>query len=81
MGRPAQLTRKPVLAALGLYQRLISPWLGPRCRFHPSCSAYAKQAIEAQGLLRGGRLALWRMLRCHPWHPGGIDYPPKRPGN
>lgn len=56
-----------------LYQLVISPHLGPRCRFHPSCSHYAHEAIEQHGALRGGWLALRRIGRCHPWNPGGLD--------
>ena len=55
------------------YQRLISPFLGQRCRYHPSCSAYAVQAIRRFGILRGLVLAGWRLLRCNPWSPGGFD--------
>jgi len=55
------------------YQYLISPLLGSHCRFYPSCSHYAVEAIEAHGTVRGTRLALQRLLRCHPWHPGGYD--------
>ena len=55
------------------YRLLLSPLLGPRCRFHPSCSAYALEAVERFGTLRGGWLALRRLGRCHPWHPGGYD--------
>ena len=56
-----------------LYQRFISPWLGVTCRFYPSCSSYACQAMEKHGVLRGGWLGLKRLCRCHPLHPGGID--------
>jgi len=56
-----------------LYQWLLSPILGPRCRFAPSCSAYAVEAIERHGVVRGGWLALRRVARCHPWHDGGYD--------
>ncbi len=62
--------------ALGLirfYQRFISPALPPSCRFTPTCSHYTYQAIERYGLLRGGWLGLKRLLRCHPFHPGGYD--------
>jgi len=55
------------------YRYAISPLLGPSCRFHPSCSAYASQALEKHGVWRGAGLALKRLCRCHPWHPGGYD--------
>ncbi|MEZ5497878.1 MAG: membrane protein insertion efficiency factor YidD [Steroidobacteraceae bacterium] len=70
------------IIALGLiriYQWTLSPLLGPRCRFYPSCSHYAHGAILEHGLLRGGVLALRRLGRCHPWHPGGFDPVPKSP--
>jgi len=56
-----------------LYQWTVSPLLGPRCRFYPSCSSYALQAITRFGVLCGGWLAARRLARCHPWHPGGFD--------
>jgi putative membrane protein insertion efficiency factor len=56
-----------------LYQRLVSPVLGQRCKYHPSCSAYALQAIRTYGILRGVVLAGWRLLRCNPWSHGGFD--------
>jgi uncharacterized protein len=55
------------------YQLVISPWLGPRCRFYPSCSNYALEALERHGAWRGSGLALRRIRRSHPWHPGGLD--------
>jgi uncharacterized protein len=55
------------------YQIALSPWLGARCRFHPSCSNYALEALRTHGLWRGCRLTLRRLARCHPWHPGGVD--------
>lgn len=61
------------------YQLIISPWLGPRCRFHPSCSHYAHEALAEHGTLRGSWLALRRLARCHPWHPGGVDPVPRNP--
>ncbi len=64
--------RTAVLVLLG-YQKLISPLLGPTCRFVPSCSAYAMTSLERYGVLRGGWLALRRVIRCHPWNPGGHD--------
>jgi putative membrane protein insertion efficiency factor len=63
-----------LIALVRSYQWAISPWLGPRCRFDPTCSSYAITAIERFGALRGGWLALKRILRCHPW--GGTGYDP-----
>ena len=59
-----------------LYQLTLSPWLGRSCRFYPSCSNYALEAIELHGAWRGGSLTLRRLSRCHPFHPGGFDPPP-----
>lgn len=61
------------------YQILISPLLGPRCRFYPSCSHYALDAVRTHGALRGGWLALRRLGRCHPLNPGGYDPVPAAP--
>ncbi len=58
---------------LRLYKRFVSPLLPPACRFHPTCSVYAVQALERHGALRGSWLALKRLARCHPFHPGGLD--------
>jgi uncharacterized protein len=70
---------RPLVAVVRGYQRWISPALPPTCRFHPSCSTYAIAALQEHGLLRGSGLAAWRLLRCAPWHPGGIDpVPPRR---
>ncbi|HEV7606038.1 MAG TPA: membrane protein insertion efficiency factor YidD [Steroidobacteraceae bacterium] len=55
------------------YQLVISPLIGPRCRFYPSCSHYAIEAIETHGALRGSWLTMKRISRCHPWHEGGFD--------
>jgi putative membrane protein insertion efficiency factor len=61
-----------------LYQRLVSPLLGPVCRFEPSCSRYAVACLEAHGAGKGSLLSLWRLCKCHPFHPGGFDPPPPR---
>lgn len=66
-----------VLAIRG-YQLLISPLLGPTCRYAPSCSAYGAQAITQRGLVVGAALTSWRLLRCNPWSPGGYDPVPAR---
>jgi putative membrane protein insertion efficiency factor len=63
-------------ALIVVYQRVVSPLLGPRCRFYPSCSQYAKDAVLKHGLLRGVFLAVGRLARCHPWNPGGVDFVP-----
>ncbi|MDR2092747.1 MAG: membrane protein insertion efficiency factor YidD [Azoarcus sp.] len=69
--------RRFLLALIRGYQLGISPLLGPRCRFYPSCSDYAREAIALHGVRKGGWLALTRILRCHPWHPGGVDPVPR----
>ena len=61
------------LALIRLYQLTLSPLIGTRCRFHPTCSAYTREAIEKHGVLRGVFLGTRRLLRCHPFHAGGID--------
>jgi len=65
--------RKIVAAPIRGYQRFISPALPRRCKYHPSCSEYAVQAIRTYGVLRGLVLAAWRLLRCNPWSHGGLD--------
>jgi putative membrane protein insertion efficiency factor len=60
------------------YQRLISPMLGPRCRFYPSCSSYALEAVRVHGAAKGTVLATARVCRCHPWNAGGVDPVPAR---
>ncbi|HET7475419.1 MAG TPA: membrane protein insertion efficiency factor YidD [Dermatophilaceae bacterium] len=75
----AWVVRLPGLLAVGLirgYQLVLSPMHPPSCRFYPSCSAYALAAIQRFGLIRGGALAARRLLRCHPWNPGGVDHVP-----
>jgi putative membrane protein insertion efficiency factor len=69
--------RAILIALIRVYQWFISPLLGNHCRFYPSCSQYAREAIEQYGVLHGGWLAIRRLLRCHPWHPGGVDPVPE----
>jgi putative membrane protein insertion efficiency factor len=70
--KPARLL---ALLPIRIYQRLISPAIGSRCKYYPSCSEYAAQAIREFGILRGLILAGWRLLRCNPWSHGGFDPP------
>jgi hypothetical protein len=67
------MLKRILIGAIRLYTWLVSPWLGRNCRFEPTCSAYAAQAIERHGPLRGSWLAVRRVFRCHPFHPGGND--------
>lgn len=70
---------KAVTLPVRAYQFFISPWLGPCCRFRPSCSQYALEAVQAHGVLKGVWLAILRVMRCHPLHSGGFDpVPPAR---
>jgi len=64
-----------LLALIGAYQRWVSPAFPRRCKYHPTCSAYAVEAISEFGALRGLVLGCWRLLRCNPWSHGGVDYP------
>jgi putative membrane protein insertion efficiency factor len=66
-------TRKAALSLIRFYQYAVSPHFPVCCRYVPSCSAYAYQAVEKYGLCRGGLMAIKRILRCHPFHPGGYD--------
>jgi len=74
--------RRALIGLVRAYQYLVSPFLGVHCRFYPSCASYAHEAIDRHGSLRGGWLALRRILRCHPFSPGGYDPVPddRRPG-
>ncbi len=69
--------RTILIALIRVYQWFISPLLGNHCRFYPSCSQYAREAIERHGVIRGLWLAIRRLACCHPWHPGGIDPVPE----
>jgi putative membrane protein insertion efficiency factor len=68
-----RLAARLVLALIGVYRRFISPLMPRHCRYEPTCSAYAAEAISAHGLMRGSWLAVRRIGRCHPWAPGGLD--------
>jgi putative membrane protein insertion efficiency factor len=70
--------RHVLMGIIRIYQLALSPMLGPRCRFHPSCSCYAHSAIERHGVLRGGWLGAKRLLRCHPFSEGGYDPVPDK---
>ena len=70
--------RKILILIIRAYQYLLSPLMGPSCRFYPSCSCYAQTALEKYGVIKGGWLAVRRLLRCHPWHPGGVDPVPEQ---
>jgi putative membrane protein insertion efficiency factor len=65
--------RAILIGLLAGYKRWISPWLPPACRFHPTCSEYAREAVAVHGVWRGLGLALWRLLRCQPFSRGGFD--------
>lgn len=71
------LARLAILVIVG-YRRFVSPALGENCRYLPSCSEYARMAIEEWGLLRGGALGIARIFRCHPWSSTGLDLPPRK---
>lgn len=69
---------RQLLRLIRAYQRLLSPLLGPVCRFHPSCSCYTATCIERFGAVRGSLLGAWRIARCNPFSAGGLDQPPER---
>jgi putative membrane protein insertion efficiency factor len=70
--------RNLLIRLVRCYQYLIGPFFGSHCRFYPTCSHYAVEAIEMHGALAGSWMALRRLLRCHPWHPGGYDPVPRK---
>lgn len=76
LGRVSQVLSWPLIALVWVYQWTISPMLGPTCKFYPSCSAYAVDALKAHGVFRGTWLTGRRLLRCHPWSDGGVDHVP-----
>ena len=67
------MMKRVVVGLLRLYKRWISPWLPPSCRFTPTCSEYMLAAVEKRGIAKGVSLGIRRILRCHPWNPGGVD--------
>jgi uncharacterized protein len=75
-GRKLSAAGRVLVVLLHGYRQFISPLLGPRCRFYPSCSAYALEAVQLHGALRGSWLAMRRLSKCHPFHAGGIDFVP-----
>ncbi|HJW55089.1 MAG TPA: membrane protein insertion efficiency factor YidD [Burkholderiaceae bacterium] len=70
--------KKLLLLLVRVYQLGISPFLGQNCRFYPSCSEYAAEALREHGAAKGSALAVARLCKCHPWHPGGLDPVPKK---
>ncbi|PCH57040.1 MAG: membrane protein insertion efficiency factor YidD [Legionellales bacterium] len=70
------LLNKPIILLINLYSLIVSPFLGSNCRFYPSCSQYAKISFSRYGLWRASKLTVLRLLRCHPWHAGGVDEVP-----
>lgn len=77
--RGKHLAVRALVTGIRAYQRFVSPMTGPRCRYYPSCSEYAVQALRTHGAIRGLALALWRLLRCNPFSLGGVDHvPPSR---
>jgi putative membrane protein insertion efficiency factor len=79
MNRVSAVAVRLAVAPLRVYQRFVSPLLPPSCRFYPSCSAYAIEALQRHGPLLGSWLTVRRLLRCAPWHPGGYDPVPAEP--
>lgn len=70
--------RQILIFLIRVYRYALSPLLGDNCRFYPSCSHYAQEALESHGAIKGVWLSLRRLLRCHPWNPGGLDPVPPR---
>ena len=72
---PSRALSALLIGTIRVHQKALSPWLGPVCRFEPSCSHYMVGAIRKHGLIRGVGKGTWRICRCHPWNPGGYDPP------
>ena len=77
MGKITGKVQQVAIGVIRLYRYLISPLLGENCRFYPACSHYAMEAVESHGTLKGLWFSLRRLLRCHPWNPGGFDPVPR----
>lgn len=77
MAKSTSFALRCMLGLIWVYQRIVSPWLKPRCRFMPTCSEYTKQALCQHGCVRGCVLGMMRLLRCHPWGGSGYDPVPK----
>ena len=77
----AAVPKRAAILLIRLYQMLISPWLGSRCRFHPTCSNYCIDALRQHGMVHGLWLGVKRIFKCHPFHPGGCDPVPDEDGN
>lgn len=73
MVKISKVLRYSFIFLIVCYRYALSPLLGPRCRFYPSCSAYTQEAIMTHGVMAGGWMGLKRIMRCHPWHAGGFD--------
>jgi|TARA_S200000501_G_scaffold208024_1_gene195471 hypothetical protein len=67
------MIKKILIKTIRLYQLILSPLLGSNCRFEPTCSQYFIEAVEMNGVLKGSVMGIKRLLKCHPWHPGGFD--------
>lgn len=75
MGHLLGLPGRGLIGMVRVYQWLISPMLGPRCRFEPTCSTYFIESVRKYGAIRGSLRGTWRIIRCNPWFPGGYDPP------
>lgn len=78
MAEIGEKMRRFFILLISIYRYLVSPFLGANCRFYPTCSCYAQQAIQNHGVFSGSWLTLRRLSRCHPWHEGGLDPVPEK---
>lgn len=72
--RLRELAALPLLVPVFIYRKLVSPFIAPRCRYYPTCSSYAVEALRSYGPIKGSILAAWRVMRCNPFSDGGFDY-------